>query len=586
MALNAEPTETDPELSRYSPEVQKVVHEWTGCQVIDLHANKRKLIGREYGVRKRVRKGDITFIPDRESYEASPAALEFGKNPYVALPSDAYIGEYVEKETPVKLERAPAPMIPRHDDDAERTGMITSHPSYLIPLPKEPKEPKKRKSKAKNVTGKTAVKTESRGKGKAKVKLEEGEESTPDTKAENDTAGPATKRRKSGKSGTAKKEDSEERNVLDELPAAEPAVSIAHLIADSKKLSLLSLPAEVRVKVYRNVLIAKAPIRVHGNWTLVYPLQHLNLSSKLLQTNSLVFKEASAVLYGDNVFKYVLRDVSNSIQYDSEMATDDNPLLPGEEDEDELYVDGHQSSSNTRSSSAAEPKIRRRLAPRKSRKLREMDINLNRYIGHFREIIVEAERNRWDEYTQKAMGDALKVFTTSEHRQRLHSCDEMSYNPIRPRLRSMTIRVNPSAAGFDGTTTSQSFTMVNFFDANSEVMSQVKSLPCRWLYIHLIAPEKPKSNRSKSKSSVKTKGYSLSLDTDRLFDTAGESDPWKHDPVIKKQRDERLANCEAWLRNLRGKVQYHCGEGKFATERDYDSDDMPDGMEGWYDNEY
>lgn len=589
MALNAEPTETDPELSRYNPEVQKIVKEWRNSQVIDLHASKRKLIGREFGVRKRVRKGDSTYIPDRESYEAAPEALEFGKSPYAALSTDAYIGKYVEKGPSVKLERAPAPMIPRHDDDAPRTGMITDHPWYLIPLPKEPKEPKKRKSKPQgqpseeNETGETAVKPKSRGKGKAKAKLEESGESTPDTTPENDTDGPARKSRKLGK---AKKEESEERVDLNQPPVAEPAVSITHLIADLKKLSLLSLPAEARIKVYQYALIAKSPIRVHGNWALVYPFQRLNLSSKLLQTNSLVFKEASAVLYGDNVFKYVLRDVSNSIQYDTEMATDDNPLLPGEEDEDELYVDGHQSSSNARSTSTAEAKLRRRLAPRKSRKLSEMDINLNRYIGHFRQIVVEAERNRWDEHTQKAMAEALRVFTTCEHRIRLPNCTEISYNPIRPRLRSMTIRVTPSTAGFDGRPTSQSFTMVNFFDAKSEVMRQVTSLPCRWLYIHLIAPEKPKSSRSKSKSSVKTKGYNLSLDIDRLYNTADESDPWKHDPVIEEQRSERLANCEAWLRNLRGKVQHHCREGKFATDRDYDSDDIPDGMEGWYNNEY
>lgn len=82
---------------------------------------------------------------------------------------------------------------------------------------------------------------------------------------------------------------------------------------------LFKPPAELRLKIYRELLLADTPIIVHGGWRLVYrhPAtrqlrqsgQHgLGICIAILCAHPLFCNEGLTVLYGENTFLYLLRD--------------------------------------------------------------------------------------------------------------------------------------------------------------------------------------------------------------------------------------------------------------------------------------
>lgn len=70
----------------------------------------------------------------------------------------------------------------------------------------------------------------------------------------------------------------------------------------------MELPLKVRQAIYRHLLVAEAPIEVLGGWSEVRRGQGLALHPALLRTCVRIHNEATALLYSENVFTYVLRD--------------------------------------------------------------------------------------------------------------------------------------------------------------------------------------------------------------------------------------------------------------------------------------
>ncbi|KAI3396457.1 hypothetical protein diail_12177 [Diaporthe ilicicola] len=73
---------------------------------------------------------------------------------------------------------------------------------------------------------------------------------------------------------------------------------------------LIKLPVELQQKIYQHLLIADGPIQVINGWSKLYQRQRSNLDPAILSTCKTIFENASAVLYGQNVFQYKLRDTA------------------------------------------------------------------------------------------------------------------------------------------------------------------------------------------------------------------------------------------------------------------------------------
>ncbi|RYP05535.1 hypothetical protein DL764_003712 [Monosporascus ibericus] len=74
------------------------------------------------------------------------------------------------------------------------------------------------------------------------------------------------------------------------------------------------LPAEIRDKVFREVLVWPRDIRVLRGWTLVFPRQRPRLAAglALLRTCEVLRLQGTRILYGENTFLYLIRDPSDA----------------------------------------------------------------------------------------------------------------------------------------------------------------------------------------------------------------------------------------------------------------------------------
>lgn len=68
--------------------------------------------------------------------------------------------------------------------------------------------------------------------------------------------------------------------------------------------SFFSLPSEIRIKIYEQVLKRKGSLSL-DKWDITYLTEPLNIS--LLRTNKLIHREASTLFYGQNCFDFTGR---------------------------------------------------------------------------------------------------------------------------------------------------------------------------------------------------------------------------------------------------------------------------------------
>lgn len=88
------------------------------------------------------------------------------------------------------------------------------------------------------------------------------------------------------------------------------------------------LPDEIRQRIYRELLKANDCIKVLNGWSQVYRRQQLELHTSILGVNKKHNADANAVLYGENVFRYLLRDEANMVEFEVGKQKKDERTLP------------------------------------------------------------------------------------------------------------------------------------------------------------------------------------------------------------------------------------------------------------------
>ncbi|KAH8179571.1 hypothetical protein LIA77_01090 [Sarocladium implicatum] len=73
------------------------------------------------------------------------------------------------------------------------------------------------------------------------------------------------------------------------------------------------LNSDIRMIIYRYVLVASEPVVVHTNWTMVYQRQRPSIAIQFVETCKAIYNEATSVLYGQNTFRYRIRDAGNTL---------------------------------------------------------------------------------------------------------------------------------------------------------------------------------------------------------------------------------------------------------------------------------
>ncbi|KJZ80571.1 hypothetical protein HIM_00421 [Hirsutella minnesotensis 3608] len=263
----------------------------------------------------------------------------------------------------------------------------------------------------------------------------------------------------------------------------------------------LILPPEVRRLVYRELLVATQPIIVHGNWQLVYR-RHSRLSGSkrppklhpaVLRCSGVIYHEARCVLYGENTFLYRLRDAAPSVVDVARLAEDDG------EDQFEVENDEDDASDWEVEQRMQRSKRRRGLARGGRKKMVRPDIFVQKHLGLFRHIGVEAEHNRFSQSTMRSMAKAIRVFAPRS-----------GSAVVQPNIQTLIVRVSPLRIdadqlfipGINGQANASltleeqeeaeerrrrpHFTFVDFFAGESPVHRAILELECRTLHIDLM----------------------------------------------------------------------------------------------------
>lgn len=222
--------------------------------------------------------------------------------------------------------------------------------------------------------------------------------------------------------------------------------------------TFMGIPREIRMKIYRHLVLSDKPITVHGEWRQVHRSNHLSLPMSILRTCKVVHDEACVVLYGENVFVYLLRDAIYSSRKILDLATDDEPFNDDESDSGSEYEDEEQDSLFCNNH-------------------RERCIDVDKYAHLFRKIVVEAEHNRYSKATQESMAAAIGFFATQhDGASRGDACN----------IHTLTIRVSPLWDEEGGEPGAGRFTFIDFFETDAPVIQAIKALDCQILHVEIL----------------------------------------------------------------------------------------------------
>ncbi|KAM3552715.1 hypothetical protein MY1884_007064 [Beauveria asiatica] len=346
-------------------------------------------------------------------------------------------------------------------------------------------------------------------------------------------------------------------------PAARPSAAIAAITASPgphqlPKAGFFALPHQARLQIYRYLL---------------------DLHINILLTCAAAFDEATPVLYGENQFLYLLRDGVNYVADVAAIGQDDAPH-PASDVEEEIER-------------ARQPAMTTRHG-RKS--LKNYDINLSCYICHIRRICLEAEHNRFADEAQKRATSAVKIFT-----------DLFKWLPdgFRTRLSSIELRVVPVWEAGLGDSGSGGFTFLDWFDADTELMREVRNLSCDKMTVRLLPPRRRVRSRrvrgarsAEEEEEEKRRAYAHEIDmynyqVDKLVSEHAFTDPWHADEAMQLGRAARMAAMEDTFDKLRGVLEGVCrdieygerGCPKVAEGSDDDGDEEQDGADGGEDGQ-
>ncbi|KAL9942171.1 hypothetical protein D7B24_002927 [Verticillium nonalfalfae] len=280
------------------------------------------------------------------------------------------------------------------------------------------------------------------------------------------------------------------RMALQERGAAEPVdetideevVVDEELLETNRESRLLALPMEVREMILEHLLTTNKPIRLIEGWAKLWKGRGPQLDTAVMRTCKLLFSESIIILYGRNMFEYVLREFAddpfpvgagndegkndvasptNNGSGDNEVAhgfPDDNYTEAGSVfavDEDEMD-DDEDNPAPLHTTSSIHP----RMAPPTAG---AVDIDIQKFGSLFRHLTIVAERNRTELGYLHSMADTIDVFRHLPPKPGAH-------------IHTLSIVITP---GFeDGVVT-----FLNFFEPDGRVVRSLRRLPCQFIRI-------------------------------------------------------------------------------------------------------
>ncbi|KAF4779687.1 hypothetical protein HER10_EVM0005843 [Colletotrichum scovillei] len=344
----------------------------------------------------------------------------------------------------------------------------------------------------------------------------------------------------------------------------------------------LRIPLEIREDIYKYILVADEPIRVHQGWSAVYPRNRVGIRTDLIRTCRQVRKEALNTLYGENTFLYLLRDAAklpalnaqgeNEIVVQHPLATDDDALSDYEADSADEDSDGEDDVTNGPSSFLADGHT-------------AADIDIRRFGHKFRKLMIVAEANRANAPYRLSMANAINVFR--------------GLRPIRPRIHTLTIDITPQR---DPRTGDVSF--LDFFERSSEVVRTLRGLPCQFIEILVNTgvsvgssssggdgdgsggdgSDNPGKQRQGQEKIVLNMKYAANIRRAKR----GEKDLWRDDRVMQSYRSAKAGEAQKKLDSLPAAIRkiWEASNGQFKRrQQDEFGDDEDDYCyEDWEDS--
>lgn len=256
-------------------------------------------------------------------------------------------------------------------------------------------------------------------------------------------------------------------------------------MVDVKPPSLLCFSPEIRENIFRHLLRANKPILVHEKWTKVCRLVRprngggdeptkLDLHPAILSTCKLFHQEAVGILYGENVFRYRMRDllaepVANSPgpahgqDVTLEAGALDDPEDDGDAANDPDYVDNEEQVSG-------------RSRSRRNRRENRL-INIERYYHLFRYIAVEIEQNRTCPAVMESVANAIKVFS-----DRVKFARSKNRHCRQSNIHTFKVIINPKIKDTEGY-----LTLVSFFEKSSPVIGALLALMPQYIHVEIMS---------------------------------------------------------------------------------------------------
>ncbi|KAK1502353.1 hypothetical protein CTAM01_05166 [Colletotrichum tamarilloi] len=351
----------------------------------------------------------------------------------------------------------------------------------------------------------------------------------------------------------------------------------------SRTCPFLRIPLEIREDIYKYILVADEPIRVHQGWSAVYPRNRVGIRTELIRTCRQVRKEALNTLYGENTFLYLLRDAAelpalnaqgeNEIVVQHPLATDNDALSDYEADSADEYSDEDDVVTNRPSSSSF-------LADGHT----AADIDIRRFGHKFRKLMIVAEANRANAPYRLSMANAINVFR--------------GLRPIRPRIHTLTIDITPQR---DPRTGDVSF--LDFFERSSEVVRTLRGLPCQFIEILVNTGvsvgsssggdgdgsggdggDSPGKGQLGQEKIVLNMKYAANIRRAKR----GEKDLWRDDRVMQSYRSAKAGEAQKKLDSLPAAIRkiWEATNGQFKRrQQDEFGDDEEDYCcEDWEDS--
>ncbi|KAK6220043.1 hypothetical protein QIS74_05545 [Colletotrichum tabaci] len=299
----------------------------------------------------------------------------------------------------------------------------------------------------------------------------------------------------------------------------------------------MNLPLEIRQKIYKEILVAKNPIRVRQGWSAVYPRNRPLVETDILRVCRQVRNEAVNVLYGENTFLYLLRETAmlpatNSLG-ENEIVVQ-HPLLA----EEHLSEYGGNSEDEYDGADL--------LPMARSMRDSEIEIDIRRYGHKFRKLMIVAEPNRTEKGYLLSMANAINVFR--------------NLKPIRPRVHTLTIEITPIRDIHTG-----EISFLDFFEKTSEVVRALRGLPCQFIEILINTGG---GNQERIRLNMK---YAANIRRAKR----GQEDAWENDRVMQSYRSAQAGEAQQSLDSLSVMIQevWEGPNGRFVGGLNSDESD-------------